>query len=73
MARKVAALYFAALLHGRSNGLPWIRDRMVCGMDGEAKADKSMATMADAKSVSQAKRHIARIQVWFASEGASGQ
>ena len=42
-ARRFAGLHFAALLHGSSNGLLWIRDRMVCGVDGEAKADKSVA------------------------------
>jgi len=36
-------LYFAALLHGGSNGLLWIRDWMVRGMDGEAKASEPIA------------------------------
>src|SRR5215470_3152792 len=54
-AHRLAGLYFAALLHGSSNGLLSIRDRMVCRMDGEAKADKSIVNiLVAAKSVSQA-------------------
>ena len=42
-ARRFMGLYFAALLHGGSNGLLWTRDWMVRGMDGEAKAGESIA------------------------------
>jgi hypothetical protein len=44
-ARRFAGAYLSALLHGGRHGLLRIRDRMVCGMDGEAKASESIADM----------------------------
>jgi len=40
---RFAGIYLAALFPGSRNGLLWIRDRMVRGMDGEAKADESIS------------------------------
>jgi hypothetical protein len=41
---RFAGIYIAALFPGSRNGLLWIRDRMVRGMDGEASGDESISS-----------------------------